>query len=573
VAGKVSAFYGSFLDTAAIDKAGLAPLRPLLAGIDKLRSLRDLARWQGQVQGRLQTPVYLWVLPAFDNPGVARALTMQGGLGLPDRSYYLDETPHTAGARAAYATYLATLARLIGLPQPAHAAQRVMALERRLAQTHLPLADMQDPGNYVAMTPQELAAAAPGFDWLAWLEAAGVADSGKLTVSLPMARAVAALYAQVPLSDWQLYFKLRSVDSDASVLPKPLRDAHFAFHGTALHGMSAQAPRWQKAIIELNRTLGEAVGQLYAERHFSPQHKAQVRELVDRLLEAARETVGSAAWMSPATRDHALQKLAALGVKVGYPDRWRDYSALQLRRHDALGNRHRAARFDWLNQAARAGKAADRSAWMMLPQTVNAMYDPMFNEIVFPAAHLQPPYFDPAQDPAANYGAAGVLIAHEISHAFDQQGSQFDAAGVLRNWWSDLDRQAFGERANKLSAQFSAFQPLPGHHVDGKLTSNENLADLSALQIAFLAYRKASAGQSEAEARLGAQRFFVSYALSRRVKMRDETLLRYLSSDPHAPQKYRTNGPAANLDAFHDAFQTQPGDAMFMAKPERVRLW
>jgi putative endopeptidase len=435
------------------------------------------------------------------------------------------------------------------------------------------LADTQNPANYVAITPQELAAAAPGFDWLAWLKAAGVADSGKLTVSLPMARAVAALYAQVPLPDWQLYFKLRSLDSDATVLPKPFRDARFAFHGTALHGVTAEAPRWKKAIVELNRTLGEGVGQLYAERHFSPQHKAKVRDLVDRLLEAARETVGSAAWMSPATREHALQKLANLGVKVGYPDRWRDYGALQLHRYDALGNRHRAARFDWAAQAARAGKPADRSAWMMTPQTVNAMYDPMFNEIVFPAAHLQPPYFDPEQDPAANYGAAGVLIAHEISHAFDQQGSQFDAAGVLRNWWSDADRQAFGERADKLSAQFSAFQPLPGHHVDGKLTSNENLADLSALQIAFLAYRKATAGHAGAQARSGAQRFFVSYALSRRAKMRDETLLRYLSSDPHAPQQYRTNGPAANLDAFHETFDTQPGDGMFKAKPERVQLW
>ncbi|HEY0589911.1 MAG TPA: M13 family metallopeptidase [Pseudoduganella sp.] len=575
VAYQVYAFYSSYMDVAAIDKAGMAPLRPVLAGIDAIADAKALARWLGRAQGRIETPVYLWVLPGFQDPRTGQPLTMQGGLGLPDRDYYLRDDTRFAEARKAYLRYLVTLARAAGERQPAKAARRVLALEARLAAAHLPLADTRDPGKYRSMPAPELAALAPGFAWEDFVASAALPASTSLTVLPQASQAIAQLFAQLPLADWKLYLKLRSMDSDAAVLPKPLRDARFAFRGTALQGIQAEAPRWQKGIYELNDALGEAVGQLYVERHFPPMHKARMVQLVESLRAAARELVAHATWMTAATRQEALRKLDTLGVKVGYPDQWRDYSGLLLRPGDALGNRHRAAQFAWHQQVAKAGKPVDRKAWMMTPQTVNAMYDPMLNEIVFPAAHLQAPYFDPDGDAATNYGMAGVLIAHEISHAFDNMGSQFDASGAMRNWWSDADRKAFGALGDKLATQFNAYQPLPGHAVNGRLTLDENLADLSGLQIAFHAYQQSLGGTPAPvlDGYSGAQRFFLGYAQSRRAKLRDEAMLRQLTADPHAPPQYRTNGPAVNVDAFHQAFDTKPGDGMYKSINERIHIW
>ncbi len=575
VAYQVNAFYSSYMDVAAIDKAGMAPLRPVLAEIDAIADGNALARWMGRVQGRIETPVYLWVLPGFQDPHTSQPLAMQGGLGLPDRDYYLRDDTHFSKARTAYLRYLVALARVAGERQPAKAAQRVLALETRLAAAHQPLADTRDPGKYRSMPAEQLAALAPGFAWEEFVASGALPASTSLTVVPQASQAIAQLFAQMPLADWKLYFKLHSLDSDAAVLPKPLRDARFAFRGTALQGIRSETPRWQKAIHELNDALGEAVGQLYVERHFSPRHKTSMVQLVENLRMAARDLVDHATWMTAATRQEALRKLDTLGVKVGYPDQWRDYSGLLLRPGDALGNRHRAAQFAWRQQAAKAGKPVDRKAWMMPPQTVNAMYDPMLNEIVFPAAHLQAPYFEPDGDAAVNYGMAGVLIAHEISHAFDNMGSQFDAGGAMRNWWNDADRKAFGILGDKLAAQFNAYQPLPGHAVNGRLTLDENLADLSGLQIAFYAYQQSLGGKPSPvlDGYSGAQRFFLSYAQSRRAKLRDEAMIRQLTADPHAPPQYRTNGPAVNVDAFHQAFGTKPGDGMYKSIDERIHIW
>jgi putative endopeptidase len=575
VAHQVKAFYGSYMDTAAIERAGMAPTRPMLAEIEAITDPAALARWMGRAQGHIETPVYLWVLPGFQDPTTSQPLVMQGGLGMPDRDYYLRDDARFVQARKAYLHYLAILARAAGERQLGRAAQRVLALETQLANAHLPLAESRDPGKYRSMAAPEIALQAPGFAWEEFLAAAGLPASASLTLMPQPSQSITKLFTQLPLADWKLYFKLRELDSDAAVLPKALRDARFAFRGTALQGVKAEAPRWQKGIIELNDALGEAVGQLYVERHFSPTHKARIEQLVETLRTAARDLVGHAAWMAPATRQEALRKLDTLGVKVGYPDQWRDYSGLQLRSGDALGNRHRAAQFAWQQQVAKAGKPVDRKAWMMTPQTVNAMYDPMLNEIVFPAAHLQAPYFDPDGDAAANYGMAGVLIAHEISHAFDGMGSQFDASGAMRNWWSDADRQAFKALGDKLAAQFDGYQPLPGHRVNGRLTLDENLADLSGLQIAFQAYQQSLGGASAPvlDGYSGPQRFFLSYAQSRRAKLRDAMLVRQLTADPHSPPQYRTNGPAVNSDAFHQAFDTKTGDGMYKSPDERIRIW
>ncbi len=578
VAQKVGAFYASYLDTAAIDKAGLAPVKGLLAEIDAIKTPRQLAQWQGRVQGRLDTPVPLWVDADFKQPTLNRALTWQGGLGLPDRDYYLKkDDERLAKARAAYAVYLKALATLAGEAQPDDVAARVLAIEQRIAELHWDNVDNRDPVKiYHPMTPAELARSAPGFDWAAYLQAAGLNRVDRLSVSQPSAvTGIAKLFADLPLADWKLYFKLHSLDQAAPVLPQAFREARFAFRGTALTGATAEKPRWQLGITELNNALGEAVGQLYVARHFPPGHKARMQALVKNLLEAYRESIDGLAWMTPATKAQAQDKLSKYMTKIGYPDTWRDYSRLVVRPGDALGNLERAQRFEWERVAAKAGKKVDRRQWIMTPQTVNAYYNPSLNEIVFPAAILQPPFFDMAADDAVNYGAIGAVIGHEISHGFDDQGSQFDGDGMLRNWWSDADRKAFEAIGARLVAQYEGYEPLPGKHLNGKLTLGENIADLSGLQIAFKAYQRSLGGKPapEIDGRSGAQRFFLGWAQAWRAKVREERSQQLLTVDPHSPPEFRANGAAVNHDGFHEAFGTKPGDKMFKPVEERIRIW
>ena len=575
---KLAAFYAAYLDTDAIDGAGLAPIGPLLDEIDAITTDQQLAQWQGRTQGRLDTPVRLWVRPDFDQPGVHRALTWQGGLGLPDRDYYLEtDDPRMAGARAAYAAYLTTLAALSGERQPPHAAERVLAIERRIAEAHWDAVANRDPLRlHNPMTPQALAALAPGFDWGDFLEAAGLGGIDRLSVSQPGAVVgIARLFSEVPRADWKLYFKLHSLDQAAPLLPRAFREARFAFRGTALTGATADRPRWQQAMAELDQALGEALGQLYVARHFSAEHKTRMQALVDNLLSAYRDSIDGLHWMTGVTRDRAQDKLRKVTAKIGYPDRWRDYGDLEVREGDALGNAARSAGFEWERLAARAGKPVDRDEWSMTPQTVNAYYDPSRNEIVFPAAILQPPFFDPAADDAINYGAIGAVIGHEISHGFDDMGSRFDGDGVLRNWWTDADRLAFDGVGARLVAQYEAYEPIAGRHLNGRLTLGENIADVSGLQVAFAAYCRASDGQpgSSIDGYTGAQRFFLGWSQAWRDKVREEHSLQLLTTDPHAPAEFRANGAAVNHDGFHAAFATEPGDAMFRPADERIRIW
>jgi len=575
---QVGSFYATFLDTDSIDKAGLAPIEPVLAEIDAIRTAAQLASWQGRMQGRLVTPVPLGVSPDFKDPTINLLTTWQGGLGLPDREYYLkQDDERLAKARAAYETYLGTLAALIGEKQPAEVATRVLAIERRIAELHWPRADNRNPVKlYNPMTPRQLAEMAPGFDWAAFLQAAGVGATERLSVSQPSTvTGIAALFGEVSLADWKLYFKMHSLDAAAPVLPQAFRSARFAFRGTALTGATTERPRWQLGIAALNGALGEAVGQLYVRRHFPPAYKARMQTLVANLLAAYRESIAALSWMTPATKMQAQAKLAKYGRKIGYPDRWRDYGRLVVRAGDALGNANRSARFEWEYEAARAGKKVDRSRWGMTPQTVNAYYSPLMNEIVFPAAILQPPLFDMAADDAANYGAIGAIIGHEISHGFDDQGSQFDGDGVLRNWWTDADRQAFEAIGARLAAQYEGYEPIPGKHLNGKLTMGENIADLSGLQIAFKAYQRSLDGKPAPEigGYSGAQRFFLGWAQAWRQKAREQRSLQLLTVDTHSPPEFRANGVAVNHDGFHEAFGTTPGDRMYKPPDERIRIW
>ena len=513
---------------------GLGPLAGLLADIDAISSPRDLARWFGSRQGRLDTPVSLYVLPDFKEPGIYRPLTWQGGLGLPNRDYYLDESdPRIGQARRAYATYLTTLATLCGMDDAAGAAQRVLNLEQSIAALHWAPVDNREPLKlYNPMTLAQLSASAPGLDWPAFLGAAGLAHIDRLTVSQPSAViGIAQLFAEISIADWKLYARLHVLDQASSILPRPYRDAQFAFRGTALSGAKSEKQRWEAGIAELNRALGDAVGQLYVARHFSALHRARLEVLVSNLMAAYSESIAALTWMTPATKAEAQRKLASFTTKIGHPDSWRDVSGLVMLPGDAFGNVDRAAEFEWRRQAARACGPVDRDEWTMTPQTVNAYYNPSMNEIVFPAAILQPPLFDPQAHDAFNYGAIGAVIGHEISHGFDDQGSRFDGAGLLRDWWSIDDRRAFEAIGTRLVDQYEAYEPLPGQRLNGRLTLGENMADVAGLQVAYKAYRR-SLTEDCREPEGGAscaQRFFIGWARVWRDLVREEHTLQLLT--------------------------------------------
>lgn len=577
VGRKLIDFYDSQRDLAAIDRAGLAPVRARLADIDAIRTPEELARWQGRIQGILRTPLWLWGgLADFKNPGINRVLVMQGGLGLPGRDYYLGEDARLAATRAAYLDYLAALARLAGVADPAGAARRTLALETELARAHLPAAEAMNPASVRSQDACQLERGAPGLAWRAFLDGAAIPAGHAVNLVQPAAaQAIARLLRYLPLADWKLYFRLRLLDVSAPLLPADFRAAHFAFRGKVLGGLSAPQPQDERALDALTEALGDGLGALYMARHLPPADKARVDTMVERIRLTAGQAVAGIAWLGPQARAEAQRKIAGMRAKVGYPAAWRDYRGLVVRRGDALGNRDRARRHEWLRLAALSGTPVDRNAWAMSPLEPNAFYDPMLNEINLPAAMLQPPFFDARADDAANYGGIGALIAHEISHAFDSTGSQFDSRGVQRDWWTAADHAAFRDFSARLVAGFDAFEPLPGVHVNGKLTLPENIADLMGLQLAWRAYQGTLDGKpAPAIGGLGgAQRFFLAYARQWAVKRRDERSLQLLASDPHAPAPLRANFPAMQLDGFHRAFGTRAGDAMFVPAAERLRAW
>jgi putative endopeptidase len=573
---KVGDYYRAYTDLAALDQLGQAPIEPLLKEIDGLKTVKDLARHMGRMQGLVNMPVNLGLEPDFKKPTHYKPLTWQGGIGLPDRDYYLKvEDERFAKAVAAYRVYLVTLAKLAGLPE--QAADDTIAIERQLAASHWDKVDNRDPVKlYNPRTLTAWSKEAPGVDWSAFLAGAGLTKAQALSVSQPSATAGAAkLLSTLPVEQWRHYFKLQLLNSQADSLPKAFRDAHFAFHGTALKGTPEPKPRWQQGIDQMNVALGEALGRVYVAEQFPPEAKQRMVGLVRNLLGSFGDSIDGLAWMSPATKAKARKKLSTYLIKIGYPEQWRDYSKLEVRAGDALGNGLRAARFEWARQVAKAGKPVDKTEWQMTPQMVNAYYNPFANEIVFPAAILQPPFFNMAADDAVNYGAIGAVIGHEISHGFDDQGSQFDFDGALRNWWSDADREAFKKLGDALVAQYESYEPIPGKKLNGRLTLGENIADLSGLQIAYKAYLKSLGGKPAPviDGLTGEQRFFYGWSQAWREKVRENRALQLLASDSHSPPEFRANGAAVNHDGFHEAFGVKAGDKMHKAPTERIRIW
>jgi len=575
--GKVAAFYGAFMDTKTIDERGTRAFHPWMRQIDAIDNRVKIARWVGHAQGNFRAPFALRIGADYKHPDRYVLTIWQGGLGLPIRDYYLKDDARFASARAAYITYLQVLLRGAGDPDPAAGAADVFAFERRLAQIQWEPETNRDPEKtYNPLEVGQLPQQSPGFDWGEFLNAARIEKVSTVVVGQPSyATAAAQALNETPLPTLKRYLKVHLLDSVADVLPQAFRDARFEFHGRALRGMEQDLPRWQRAVKDVDEALGEAVGQIYVARYFPPDYKARALALVENLMAAYRESIDGLSWMTEATRQRAREKLGKYTLKIGYPDKWRDYSKLLIFDQDAIGNEFRAGRFEYEREAARVGQPVDRAEWEMTPQTVNAYYEKTRNEIVFPAAILQPPFFDPNVDDATNYGAIGAVIGHEISHGFDDQGSKFDGDGVLNSWWTPQDRAAFNALTAKLVQQFDRYEAIPGHNVNGRLTLGENIADLSGLQIAFKAYRHSLGGRPAPviDGLSGEQRFFLAFAQIWRAKRREPRQLELLTTDPHSPPRFRANGAAVNHDAFHEAFATKPGDAMYVAPEDRIRIW
>ena len=586
-AAKIGEYYASFMDEAGIESKGLEPLEPALRSIDAIADRAGLARALGATlradvdvlnNTTLHTQNFLglWVAQDLDDPTRYVPFLLQGGLGMPDRDYYLAESAKMAEVRGQYQAHIAAVLTLVRLPDAAGAAARVFELERRMAQAHLSRAESEEVlkgNNHWAR--QDFAQRAPGLDWPAFFSAAGLSDQSRFVVWQPSAViGLSALTTSVPLETWKEYLRFHALEQASPYLPRAFVQEHFAFHEHTLSGTPQLRPRWKRAVDETNAALGEAVGRLYVQRYFPPSEKARAEAMVQNLVTAFAARIDRLEWMTPETRQKAKAKLRTLKVGVGYPDKWRDYSGLKVVRGDALGNAQRAELFELHYNLAKLAQPVDRSEWCMTPQTVNAVNLPAMNALNFPAAMLQPPYFDPERDAVMDYGATGAVIGHEISHSFDDQGALFDAGGRLRNWWRPSDFAHFQAAGERLVAQFDAYRPFPDVHVNGKQTLSENIADVAGLSVAYDAWRLTQKDKP-APAVAGfspEQLFFLSFGQSWRQKIREPALRQRIVVDGHAPAEYRAD-TVRNLDAWYAPFDVKGGQKLYLAPADRVRVW
>jgi putative endopeptidase len=575
---KVADYYRSFLDSARVEAVGLAALQPELQRIAALDARSALPQQFAHLQRLgVQTPVGLFVGQDQRQSDRYIASLSQSGLGLPERDYYTRDGASFDRMRAGYLGYIEALLTLAGQPDAAAAAQSIFALETAIAAAHWDRVRNRDrEATYNLMTVGELQQLTPSFDWAAFLHATGGDRSPGLIVRQPdYVQALGALIEQTPMPAWRQYMTFKLLDAYASVLPAAFVDAQFEFRGRIIGGLQEQRPRWKRAVAATEGALGEVAGRMYVERHFSPMAKARMQQLVDNLLVAFRQGIDELEWMGPETRLQAQAKLAKFNVKIGYPDEWRDYSALEVRDGEALGNQMRTAGFGFQRMIDRLGEPVNRAEWGMTPQTVNAYYSSTMNEIVFPAAILQPPFFNLDADDAVNYGAIGGVIGHEISHGFDDQGSRSDGDGNLRDWWTPEDAAAFSERTDRLAEQYSGYCPLDDLCVNGRVALGENIGDLSGLTVAYKAYRHSLGGREPpvVDGFTGDQRFFIGWAQIWRMNYREEALRQRVMIGPHAPNMYRVNGVMVNMPEFYAAFDVQPGDALYLPPEQRVRIW
>ena len=586
-ARKIADFYSAYMNEAAIEKRGLSSLKPELANIDAIKSKDDLARVLGSGLRADVDPVNatnfntenlfgLFVTQGLEDPSHNIAYLLQGGLGMPSRDYYLSNDPAMAAFRTKYQNYIVALLKLAGTSDAEAKAKTIFALETKIAQAQESLVESQDvhkANNLWKMA--DFAQKAPGLNWTVYFKAAGLGSQQQIDAWQPGAiTGLSALVGSEPVEAWKDLLTFHTLDHSAALLPKAYADLSFDFYNHTLQGTPQQQPRWKRAVAATNIDLGDAVGQLYVQHYFPASSKAEVQQLVKNLIAAFNDRIDTLTWMTPATKQKAKAKLTTLRVGVGYPEKWRDYATLDVRQDDPLGNRLRATKFEYAHQLAKLDRPVDRGEWWMTPQTVNAVNLPLQNALNFPAAILQPPFFDPNADAAANYGSIGAVIGHEISHSFDNTGADFDEQGRLANWWTPTDLAHFTATGQQLVKQFDQYEPLPGLHVSGQQTLGENIADVSGLTVSYIAYHKSLNGKAAPviDGLGGDQRFFLAFGQTWRSKIRDAALRQRLATDVHAPANFRAL-TVRNLDAWYPAFEVTSDEKLYLAPQDRVKIW
>ncbi len=572
---QIGDFYAAFMDEAAIEANGLAPAEADLKRIAAANTHEAIARLFGEPGFASLFDVQL---PAdFKNPDRYAVIVSESTLGLPDRDYYLKDDAQLKELRAKYVAYIEQMLTLGGVNDAQALAHEIMAFETAASKVQWPIEKRRDvEAIYNPRSKQQLLAFAPGFPWQAFFEPQQLGAREDLVLGeLSAIRDMAELFGRTSVPTLRAFLTFHYLSSHAAYLPKRFDEARFAFYGQTMRGQPKQRERWKRAVDAVDGALGESIGRLYVAQYFPPESKAKMQQLVADLRTALGERIDALDWMTPQTKSHAHEKLAMFTPKIGYPDKWKDYSTLVIRRDDLIGNVRRAAEWDWNYQVARLDKPVDRAEWQMTPQTINAYYNPSNNEIVFPAAILQPPFFDPNADAAVNYGAIGAVIGHEMGHGFDDQGRKFGPDGAMQDWWTPQDEKVFKERTARLIEEFSAFEALPGLKVNGANTIGENIGDLGGLNMAHEAYRISLRGQPAPVlgGLSGDQRFFLAYAQVWRSKYRDGALRELVMSDVHSPDEFRVNGPLPNIDDWYAAFNVQPGDKLYIKPEKRVRIW
>jgi putative endopeptidase len=584
---KIADLYNAYMDEAGIEAKGLAPLKPHLEAIASIKDKHELAHALGETlradEDALNNTNFhspnlfgLWVAPGFNDSEHYAAYLLQGGLELPDREYYLSDAASMREARTKYLTHVAAMLKLAGFTDTDARARRIFDLELSIAEKHTPLAENEDihKANNT-WKPADFTAKAPGLEWAEYFRGAGLTKQAEFTVWQPTAfTGESALVASVPLETWKDWLAYHLIEDYAEVLPKALADENFAFFGKTLLGTPQQRPRWQRGVMAVDRWLGDAVGKIYAERFFPPEAKAKAQEMVANITAAFRKRVEALPWMAPATKAEALEKLNTLYVGIGYPEHWHEYSAYEVNADDMFGNLWRGSLFEYHREVGRLGAQVDRKEWSMSPQTVNAVNLPLQNALNFPAAILQPPFFDPKAPAAVNYGAIGSVIGHEISHTFDSEGSAFDSKGRVRNWWTEADLEHFNAATAKLAAQYDTYKPFPDLAINGKQTLAENIADVAGIAASYDGYRASLGGKPgpEQQGFTSDQQFFIAFAQDYGSKTRDAALRAQVMGDSHSPGQYRS-ATVRNIDAWYDAFKVKPGEKLYLAPADRVRIW
>lgn len=584
---KVADLYNSFMNEPEIESKGVAPLRAHLDEIAAIHNKKELAYALGKslradVDALNNTNFHtvnifgLWVAPGFNDPEHYTAYLLQGGLALPDREYYLSDNEQMRDLRNKYQAHIATMLKLAGISDSESRTTRILELEKAIAEKHLSLAENEDIHKANNTWKQsEFSTKAPGLDWTEFFRGAGLTKQSSFIVWQPSAFAgESALVESSPLETWKDWLAFHLIEEYSSVLPKAFAEAHFEFFGKALSGTPQEQPRWRRGVTMVNTLLGDAVGQIYAKRYFPPEAKAEAQAMVTNIVAAFRHRIDALTWMDASTKAEAQAKLSALHVGVGYPATWKDYSSLEIKPNDVFGNLWRGRLFQYTTAVERLGSKVNRQEWSMTPQTVNAVNLPLQDALNFPAAILQPPFFDPKAPAAANYGAIGAVIGHEISHTFDTEGSVFDAQGRIRNWWTSADLTHFQAATAKLAQQYDAYEPLPGLHVNGEQTLAENIADVAGISAAYDGYRTSLQGKPAPvqEGFSGDQQFFLAYGQNWGGKSREGALRQQLLTDPHSPGEYRAD-TVRNIDAWYSAFDVKPGEKLYLDSKDRVRIW